>query len=187
MATVLEECNTEEQCSAVRFVWAEWLNAKDIHKEIFPAYVGKCLSRKAVQNWIEEFSQRRSKFADDARPSRPVAQVAHIIVEILLCCGFRRTGKAMAQVYQCWWRICGEINVSSRFENHMFYTHLWLTDWLSLVYIYMCVRESACACVCFIPVGWETRPPLSSSGQSSWLQIQRSGFDSRRYQIFSEK
>jgi hypothetical protein len=27
-------------------------------------------------------------------------------------------------------------------------------------------------------------PPLWSSGQSSWLQIQRSGFDSRRYQIF---
>jgi hypothetical protein len=25
-----------------------------------------------------------------------------------------------------------------------------------------------------------------SSGQSSWLQIQRSGFDSRRYQIFLE-
>jgi hypothetical protein len=25
-----------------------------------------------------------------------------------------------------------------------------------------------------------------SSGQSSWLQIQRSGFDSRRYQIFWE-
>jgi hypothetical protein len=25
---------------------------------------------------------------------------------------------------------------------------------------------------------------LQSSGQSSWLQIQRSGFDSRRYQIF---
>jgi hypothetical protein len=30
-------------------------------------------------------------------------------------------------------------------------------------------------------------PPLWSSGQSSWLQIQRSGFDSRCYQIFSEK
>jgi hypothetical protein len=29
-------------------------------------------------------------------------------------------------------------------------------------------------------------PPLWSSGQSSWLQILRSGFDSRRYQIFRE-
>jgi hypothetical protein len=28
------------------------------------------------------------------------------------------------------------------------------------------------------------RPPLWSSGQRSWLQIQRSGFDSWRYQIF---
>jgi hypothetical protein len=30
------------------------------------------------------------------------------------------------------------------------------------------------------------RPPLWSSGQSSWLQIQRSGFDSQNYQIFWE-
>jgi hypothetical protein len=29
-------------------------------------------------------------------------------------------------------------------------------------------------------------PPLWSSGQGSWLQIQRSGFGSRRYQIFWE-
>jgi hypothetical protein len=29
-------------------------------------------------------------------------------------------------------------------------------------------------------------PPPWSSGQSSWLQIQRSEFDSRRYQIFWE-
>jgi hypothetical protein len=30
------------------------------------------------------------------------------------------------------------------------------------------------------------RPPLWSSGQSSWLQIQRSWFNSRHYQIFWE-
>jgi hypothetical protein len=29
-----------------------------------------------------------------------------------------------------------------------------------------------------------SRPPLWSSGQSSWLQIQRPGYDSQRYQIF---
>jgi hypothetical protein len=32
MATVLEEYNTEEQHSVVRFSWAKGLNAKDIHK-----------------------------------------------------------------------------------------------------------------------------------------------------------
>jgi hypothetical protein len=32
MATVHEECSTEEQRSVVRFLWAKGLNAKDIHK-----------------------------------------------------------------------------------------------------------------------------------------------------------
>jgi hypothetical protein len=32
----------------------------------------------------------------------------------------------------------------------------------------------------------DNRPPLRSSGQSPWLQIRRTGFDSRRYQIFWE-
>jgi hypothetical protein len=40
----------------------------------------------------------------------------------LLCCEFRRTGKAMGQVYRCWWTICREINVFfSRFEYHVFH------------------------------------------------------------------
>jgi hypothetical protein len=40
-------------------------------------------------------------------------------------------------------------------------------------YIYICYEE-------------ESRPLLWSSGQSSWLQIQWSGFDFRRYQILRE-
>jgi hypothetical protein len=37
MATVLEECITEEQRSAVRFfLWAKVLDGKDVHKEMFP-------------------------------------------------------------------------------------------------------------------------------------------------------
>jgi hypothetical protein len=36
MATVLEECTTEEQRSVVLFFfWAKGLSAKDIHKEMF--------------------------------------------------------------------------------------------------------------------------------------------------------
>jgi hypothetical protein len=37
--------------------------------------------------------------------------------------------------------------------------------------------------ICYVE---ERRPSLWSSGQSSWLQIQRPGFDSRHYQIFLE-
>jgi hypothetical protein len=56
MVTVLEDCTTEEQCSDVRFVWAKGLNSKDINKEMFPVYGGKCLSRKAVHNWVTNVS-----------------------------------------------------------------------------------------------------------------------------------
>jgi hypothetical protein len=34
------------------FLWGKGLGAKDIHKEIFSVYGGKCLSRKAVHNWV---------------------------------------------------------------------------------------------------------------------------------------
>jgi hypothetical protein len=46
--------------------------------------------------------------------------MAATTVKRLLCYGFRRSGKVMGQVYQCWWRICREINVFPRFEYHMF-------------------------------------------------------------------
>jgi hypothetical protein len=49
----------------MRFLWANGFNVKDIHKESFPVYGGKCLSRKAVHNWVEKFSEGRSKVADD--------------------------------------------------------------------------------------------------------------------------
>jgi hypothetical protein len=98
MTTVFKEYTTEDQRSLVRLLWAKELNAKDIKKEMFPAYCGKCLSRKAGQNWVEKFSQGHSKVADDGRPG---AEVAETTVKILPCCGFRSTGKAMGQVCQC--------------------------------------------------------------------------------------
>jgi hypothetical protein len=58
MAIVLEERTTEEQRSAVRFLWAKELNVKAIHKEMFPVYGGKCLSRKAVHTSVEKLPSR---------------------------------------------------------------------------------------------------------------------------------
>jgi transposase len=48
---------------------------------MFLVYDVKCLSRKAVQNWVEKFSQGRSKVADDARPGRPVEIVTEATVQ----------------------------------------------------------------------------------------------------------
>jgi transposase len=41
-------------------------------KKMFPVYNRKCLSRKAVQNWVDKFSQGCAKVADDARRGLPV-------------------------------------------------------------------------------------------------------------------
>jgi hypothetical protein len=67
MATVLEKYTAEEQRFVVRFSWTKGLNAKDIHKEMFPVYGGKCLSRKAVQNCVENFCKdvRKSQLMTD--------------------------------------------------------------------------------------------------------------------------
>jgi hypothetical protein len=51
MAIVLQEY------SVVRFfLWPKGINEKDIHKEMFPVYGGKCLSRKAVHDWVANVS-----------------------------------------------------------------------------------------------------------------------------------
>jgi hypothetical protein len=65
MATALENCPTEEQQCLVRILWEKGLDEEDIHKEMFPVCVGKCLSRKAVHNLFEKFSQGRSKVVDE--------------------------------------------------------------------------------------------------------------------------
>jgi hypothetical protein len=53
---MLEEYNTEEQRSVVRFLWAKGLNAKDIHKDMFPVYGGKCLPSKVAHKCVTNVS-----------------------------------------------------------------------------------------------------------------------------------
>jgi hypothetical protein len=53
MATVLEVCTTKEQHSVVHFFYGQ----KDSMQKMFPVYGGKCLSCKAVRNWVKKFSQ----------------------------------------------------------------------------------------------------------------------------------
>jgi hypothetical protein len=52
--------------------------------------------------------------------------------------------------------------------------------------LYSSERAAGAHCIQLTIAKQSHEPPLWSSGQSSWLQIQRSGFNSRRYQIFRE-
>jgi hypothetical protein len=56
MATALREFITEELRSVVRFLREQGLTAKDIRKETFPVYGGKCQSPKAVHNLVDNVS-----------------------------------------------------------------------------------------------------------------------------------
>jgi hypothetical protein len=56
----------------VRFLWAKGLTAKDIYKEMFPVYGGKCLWHKAVPSWVRKFSEGCLKVTDDDKSGHPV-------------------------------------------------------------------------------------------------------------------
>jgi hypothetical protein len=53
---------------------------------MFPVYGGTCLSRKAVNNWVEKFCKERSEVADDARPGAEVAETT--VRRLLYVAGF---------------------------------------------------------------------------------------------------
>jgi hypothetical protein len=50
MAAPLNTCTTIEQRGVVRFLWAKYMAANDIHKEMLPMYGEQCLSRQAIHN-----------------------------------------------------------------------------------------------------------------------------------------
>jgi hypothetical protein len=89
--------------------------------------------------------------------------------KMILSCRFWCISKVMGQVYQCWWRICQEINVFSRFEYHMFYllypivTFLLTIPYIRHTVIYWWIQNmttlytlnhwpSACLLVWFMPL-----------------------------------
>ena len=51
---------------------AENMEAKDIHKEMLPMYGEHCLSRQAIHNWVQKFSEGRTSIEDEHRAGRPV-------------------------------------------------------------------------------------------------------------------
>jgi hypothetical protein len=96
MATVLHVYTTEEQNFVGRFLWAIRLDAKDSHKEMFT--VGNVCHVKQFTAVLRNSLKGLQKSTDDAQSG---AEVAETTGKRLLCRGFRHTGKAVGQVYQC--------------------------------------------------------------------------------------
>jgi hypothetical protein len=95
MATVLEECTTEAQRPVVLFLCAKGLNAEDIHKEIFPFYVGNFCRVKRFHVGGKCFANDEEVETEMTKWPRQQSRLTSI------CCGFRRTGNAKGQVCRC--------------------------------------------------------------------------------------
>jgi hypothetical protein len=126
VTTVLEEYISEEQHSLTCLLLAKGLNANYIHKEMLPIYGGKCLSHKEftagylkttlVANILLMTKRLKQRYGNGRVKTR------------LLCYEFWHTGKAMGHVYQCWQRICWEINVFFLFKYYKFYNFISICD-----------------------------------------------------------
>jgi hypothetical protein len=64
-APLMSTCTKIEQRDVVRFFFLFNMEAKDIHKEMLPMYGEHCLSRQAVHNWVQKFSERRTSIEDE--------------------------------------------------------------------------------------------------------------------------
>ena len=71
-AAPLNTPTTIDQCGVVLFLWGKDMAAKDIHKEMLPIYGERCLSRQAVRNWVQKFSEGRTSIEHEHRVGWPV-------------------------------------------------------------------------------------------------------------------
>ena len=72
MAAPLNTCTKIEQRGFVRFLWTYDMAAKDRHKEMLPMYGEHCLSLQVFHNWVQKFSELRTRSEDEHRVGRPV-------------------------------------------------------------------------------------------------------------------
>ena len=54
------------------FLVGKNMEAKDIHKEMLPMYGEHCLSRQAIHNWVQKFSEGWTSIEDKQRAGQPV-------------------------------------------------------------------------------------------------------------------
>ena len=103
MAAPLSTCTKIEQLGVVRFLWAKNMEAKDILKEMLPMYGEHWLSRQAVHNWVQNFSEGRTSIEDEHQSS---ARVVPTTTKRSFRRRFPGTCETVGQVFKSVWRLC---------------------------------------------------------------------------------
>ena len=79
------------------------MEAKDIHKEMLPMYTEHCLSRQAVHNLVQKFSEGRTSIEDKHRAGQPVEittpETLQRVEDII-------RAETVGQVFIFVWRLC---------------------------------------------------------------------------------
>jgi hypothetical protein len=133
MATVHEDCTTEEQRVVVLFCMQK-LNAKNIHKEIFPVYDGKCRVKRFTTVLRNSLKDIRKSHTMPDQVQKWLRQQS----KVFYAAGF----DALVKPWDKWWRIYREIHVFfSRFEYHKFYVlYSFVTYLLTLPRMYVLIQ-----------------------------------------------
>ena len=91
LAAPLNTCTTIEQRGVVRFLLAKGMAAEDIHKEMLPVYGEHCLSREAVHNLVQKFSERRTSIENLTSSRSAMCCVVPTATTRILCRTFPGT------------------------------------------------------------------------------------------------
>jgi len=94
------------------------MEAKHIHKEILPMYGEHCLSRQAVYNWVQKFSEGWTSIEDEHRAGRTVEIATPVTFSASKTSSEQRGGspfpetcETVGQVFKFVWRLCWKIDV----------------------------------------------------------------------------
>jgi len=71
MDAPLQNCTIEEQCSVVRFLWAEGTKPVEIHRRMLAQYGQSTMSQRKVYEWVERFKSCRTRVTEEGRSSQP--------------------------------------------------------------------------------------------------------------------
>jgi transposase len=71
IAAPLHDCTIEEQCTVVRFLWAEGVKSAEIHRRMLAQYGARTMHQRKIYEWIGRFKEGRTSVTDESRPGCP--------------------------------------------------------------------------------------------------------------------